>query len=627
MPALAPMLEEARARLRAGDYLGAERLCRRLVELDRGAADAWSLLGEALLAQRRAAEAADALRQAVAARPDQADGHYQLGVALGRLGQPEAAAASYREAARLDPRHAAALTDLGVTLAQQGRLHEAVEALGRAAAARPEFAPAHHNLGVALAQQGRLEEGAAALREALRRRPDYPEAHYNLGNTLGELGRRDEALACYRRAVELRPDYADALNNLGLALTEAGKPGEAVVLLRQALRLRPELAAARNNLGLALADLGRFDEAAACYEAVLAKDPGNVDAHTNLGSAYKEAGRLEEAVACYDQALRLKPDGASAHWNRALAWLQAGDYARGWAGYEWRWKRKGARPRALPVPAWDGSPLEGRSILLWCEQGLGDAIQFARYAPLVQARGGRVVLECPPPLRRLFASLPGVDQLSTEGEPPPPCDCHAPLMSLPHLFQTTLATVPADVPYLAADPGRVAHWRSRLPLGLRVGVAWAGNPHHKWDRWRSFPPGALAPLAAVPGVVLVVLQKGPGLEALRADPVPFPPKHLDGFGPDAPFEETAAVIAALDLVVSADTAPAHLAGALAAPVWVPLAAISDWRWLRGRPDSPWFPTLRLFRQRTLGDWGDVFERMAAELARLAARRLAEGGGP
>jgi hypothetical protein len=259
-------------------------------------------------------------------------------------------------------------------------------------------------------------------------------------------------------------------------------------------------------------------------------------------------------------------------------------------------------------------------VLLWCEQGLGDAIQFARYAPLVRDRGGRVLLECPPALHGLFAGLAGVEQLVAEGERLPPFDLHAPLMSLPHLFQTTLATVPAAVPYLAADADRVGCWRGRLPAGnLRVGVAWQGNPRHKWDRHRSFPPHDLAPLAAVPGVVLVSLQKDHGPEAQRGAP-PLPLTLLgDDLDADAPFLDTAAVMTQLDLVVSADTAAAHLAGALGVPVWLALSAITDWRWLRGRDDSPWYPTARLFRQRALGDWAGVFERMAAELAERAGR--------
>jgi hypothetical protein len=322
-------------------------------------------------------------------------------------------------------------------------------------------------------------------------------------------------------------------------------------------------------------------------------------------------------------ALRLDPQSASTHWNRALALLQGGDFERGWREYEWRWQRAGAQPRvSTDRPPWDGRPLDGRAILLWCEQGLGDALQFARYAPLVQRHGGRVLLQCPGLLRALFRTLPGVDHLLTEGEALPSFDVHAPLLSLPALVGTTLATVPAEVPYLSADPARVEAWRQRLAAvpGLRVGVAWQGNPHHKWDRHRSVPLTAFAPLARVTGVRLVSLQKGPGAEQLpalkdRLRVVDFG----DEFGASGPYPDTAALMRCLDLVVTVDTATAHLAGALAVPVWVPLSTIVDWRWLLGRQDSPWYPSMRLFRQTQLGDWAPVFDRMAEELRALVAQ--------
>ncbi len=418
--------------------------------------------------------------------------------------------------------------------------------------------------------------------------PAYPEAHFNLGNALAALGRRDEALAAYREAVRLRPDYAEALGNLGLALTEARRPGEAAVLLRQAARLRPGLAEAHNNLGLALTALGRFAEAEAAFE----------------------------------QALRLRPGEAATRWNLSLALLQAGDYGRDWAEYEARWLRPGCGPRPFAAPPWDGAPLEGRTVLLWCEQGLGDAIQFVRYAPLVRNRGGRVALECPGPLAALLRGAAGVDAVVAEGGPRPPFDVQAPLLSLPRLLGTTLTTVPAAVPYLAPDAALVGEWRRRLEglPGFRVGVCWQGNPYHPWDHHRSVPLGHFAPLAGVPGVRLVALQKEFGREQAATLGGRF---AVADFGeelgrPPACFLDTASLVACLDLVVTADTAVAHLAGALGRPVWVVLpASFVDWRWLRDRDDSPWYPTTRLFRQEKLGDWGPVFARVAGALRRAA----------
>jgi Flp pilus assembly protein TadD len=474
-----------------------------------------------------------------------------------------------------------------------------------------------------LAQRGQPDEAITCFREALRLKPDYPEAHYNLGTTLGELGRREEAVVCYREAIRLRPDYAEALNNLGLALTELGRPGEAAVLLRQAARLRADFVEGHNNLGLALADLGRFDEAISHYEQALRLKPDYADAHANLAGVYMNQGRLEESIASYDHALRLQPNSASAHCNRALALLLAGDYERGWPKYEWRWKRKAAKPRPFRQPQWDGSPLEGRTILLWCEQGLGDAIQFVRYAQSVKQRGGRVVLECPSILLRLFANIPGVDQLVAEGAELPAFDVQAPLMSLPAILGTTLAIVSSDVPYLTADPELVEQWRSRLEAlpGFKVGISWRGNPHHKWDRHRSIPLAKFAPLASVPGVRLISLQKGPGTEQVKAFMKHYPISEFgDELDATGAFPDTSAIVRCLDLVITTDTAIAHLAGALGAPVWLALSTVVDCRWGLDREDTPWYPTMRLFRQRTLGDWDFLFERMAVQLRRLVQQR-------
>jgi tetratricopeptide (TPR) repeat protein len=583
----AEALHRARQLHQAGDLARAELLYRQALEADPANVEAWRLLGAACQGQGKRADDA----------------------------------ACYRRALRLEPRHAEALTDLGVALAEQGQLDEAAAALRQACLVQPAFAKAHYNLAVALAQLGKLDDAEAAFREALRLQSGYAAAHYGLGNVLRDKGRRDEAIACYREALRLKPDYGEAYNNLGLSLTEAGALDEAVIVLRQAVRLRPGDAGAHTNLGLALAEQGRWAEAEASYHEALRLRPQDADAHTDLGNCYKEQGRTAEALACYQLALWHQPELAPAHFNRALAWLQAGDYERGWAEYEWRWRRPQTPPRPLPRPAWDGSPLGGRTLLVHMEQGVGDMIQFLRYAPLVQRQGSTVLVECPASLVQLFSTCRGIDWLVAEGTPLPPFDVHAPLLSLPRLLGTTLATVPAAVPYLAAEPARVERWQRKLaPLGgFKVGITWQGNPKYQWDRYRSLPLACFAPLAAVPGVRLVSLQKGPGAEQLRPPGPGFAVAELPGDwdGGDGAFLDTAAVMQCLDLVVTADTAAAHLAGALAVPVWVALAAVADWRWVLGRDDSPWYPGLRLFRQARLGDWAPVFARLADELRRLS----------
>jgi tetratricopeptide (TPR) repeat protein len=615
-------------RVLSGAVAGGEEALLQMVHRHPADVEARLALARFYLGHGRTAEALPHLDEVLRLRPDWPDGHYELGLSLAALGQSDRALRAYRQVLALAPDHAEALVNLGVTLAQRGQMVEAEHHLRRAAEVRPDFARAHHNLGIALAQQGRGDEAITSIRRAIATDPSYAEAHATLGNLLADLGRRDEAVAAYREAIRLRPGYPEALSDLGWALTQMGRCAEAVVLLRQATHLRPSFVDAHNNLGLALADLGCHDEAMACYEEALRLDPHHAPALANLGSACRETGRLEEAIAWYEHALRLEPNSPSTHWNLGLACLHRGDFERGWQEYEWRWRKPRAGLRPFREPCWDGGPLAGRTFLLWCEQGLGDVLQFVRYAPLLKARGARVVLECPGLLVPLLRTLPGVDQFVAEGEPLPPFDVHVPLLSLPQRLGTTLATVPAEVPYLSADAALVARWRPRLEAasGFRVGICWQGNPHHKWDRHRSVPLHRFLPLAEIQGVRLVSLQHGPGVEQLRAACGRIAVLDLSEARDRSAgaFQDDAAMIAGLDLVITVDTAIAHLAGALGAPVWVALAKVVDWRWLHERDDSPWYPTMRLFRQRRLGDWEPVFERMAEALRRLVASRHSGG---
>ena len=328
----------------------------------------------------------------------------------------------------------------------------------------------------------------------------------------------------------------------------------------------------------------------------------------------KGQGKLDGAAACCRRALELKPDFAEAHLQQSLLSLVTGDFQRGWTEYEWRWKDKQWQRRNFSQPLWDGQRLEGKTILLHAEQGLGDTIHFVRYVPQVKQRGGTVIVECPKPLLSLLTSGAGIDRLVGRGEELPPFDLQAPLLSLPGIFRTSLETIPADVPYLFADPGLVEHWRRELGsiAGFKIGIAWHGSPKHPNDRNRSIPLASFEPLARCSRVRLLSLQKGTGAEQLQdlagRIPVADVGSRLDD------FRDTAAVLVNLDLVIACDTAVAHLAGALGVPVWVALPFTADWRWLLDRSDSPWYPTMRLFRQRQPGDWPGVFEDIKAELA-------------
>ena len=333
-----------------------------------------------------------------------------------------------------------------------------------------------------------------------------------------------------------------------------------------------------------------------------------------------EYGRLDEALACYDQAVEIEPECVAAHHNRSMLRLKAGDFARGWPEYEWRWKQPLVRAPFTAAPRWDGSPLDGRTILLHAEQGKGDTIQFVRYGELVQQRGGRVVLSAEPSMLPLLSMARGVDRLISRDDPPPPHDVQAALLSLPACLGTSLQSIPADVPYLTPPTDLVKHWKDRLAGigGYKVGIAWQGNPQYPGDKSRSIPLAEFAPLAHVPGVTIISLQKGFGVEQIERVARDFSVIELGGQGnSELDFPNTAAVACSLDLIVTSDTAICHLAGALAAPVWVALPLVADWRYLTGRDDSPWYPTLRLFRQTKRGDWPNVFRRIAEELSLLS----------
>jgi rfaE bifunctional protein nucleotidyltransferase chain/domain len=592
------------------------------------------LFGEAkkLHLARRFAEAEQLYSRVLGADDLHADAWHHLGLA--RLAQKKLAAAAdaFRRALEVSPNNAESLTQLGIVLARQDQVLDAIALFRQAVEIQPQHAVAHNNLGTALNLLGQRDEGFACYQEAVRLQPAYAEAQYNVAVALAERDRVAEALAAYDRALKARPDYTEALYSLGTLLVNEGRPGDGIVCLEQAVRLSPKNPETHNNLGMALAELGRFEESIASCDAALRLRPLDPKAHSNRGNALVALSRFEEALASYDYALRLQPDYSSARWNRSLALLGEGDYERGWAEYESRWQRPETKTRQLPRPRWDGGELQGKTIFLWCEQGVGDTFQFARYAAQLKRRGATVWQECPAHLVPLLSTCPGIDRLFAERKPVPvEFDCHAPLMSLPFGCGTTVGNIPAETPYLFAEAAEVEHWRRELgDSGLKIGITWQGNPKHRWDRHRSFSVQRFRSLALVDGVRLYSLQKGTGMEQLAG--VRFPltdlrPK-LDERG--GGFEHTAAVIQALDLVVTCDSAVAHLAGALGKPVWTLLSALSDWRWLRGREDTPWYPTMQLFRQKKLGDWDEVFERvcLAAEtLARSKRRPRPAGTGP
>jgi tetratricopeptide (TPR) repeat protein len=572
-------------------------------------------LGNVRLQQKEPAKARAHYEEAIRIRPDRADTHSNLGNVHLELGELEEARACYERALELQPGFVEAETNLGNVDLKQGRPAEAAEHYARAVARDPNRAEAHNNLGNALRGLGKVEEAKGCYERALAIRPDYAHAHNNLGVALQSLGRMQEAAAAHARAVELNPRDAGGWNNLGVVWGELGQLTTAAGCHERALALDPKYAEAHNNLGVVYRNLGRLEEAAACHERALALKPEYAEAENNLGNVRRNQGRLAEARACYERALALKADLVDAAWNSSLVDLLEGNFERGWRQYEVRRQRKRNAPRVFDAPLWRGEALEGARILLHAEQGLGDTLQYLRYVPLVKARGGRVLLDVQGQLKRLALEAPGVEAVTATGEALGDFAWQCPLMSLPLAFATVMDTIPAQVPYLKVpeEAGRAAAGRAWGAGGLRVGVVWSGNPKYSDDRARSVPLTMMAPLFALQGVQWFSLQMGAAAEQLggaQTGVTDLRPAIGD-------MADTAALLERLDLVITVDTAVAHLAGALGRPVWVLLPFAPDWRWLLEREDSPWYPTMRLFRQPLPGDWAAVLERVRAELARRA----------
>lgn len=518
-----------------------------------------------------------------------------------------------------------------LTIAVRGDVEAAARTLAvvdLALARRPEAtvaAPAigvlYRALGMAALGAGCGEAAVACGEAAAARRPDDAEARYLAGVALTQAGRREDAVGHLARAVELAPAVAAHHLSLAEALLPLGRQPEAVAACRTAVALDPTSAATRFHLGVALAAGGpeQREAALASYREAVRLDPGLAEAHYNLGMALSADGQFAAAVDALDKARASRSLALVATFARGVCLLKLGHLRQGFRDYEARACRANAPDPALGIPEWTGASLAGRTILVRSEQGLGDSIQFVRYAALLKAQGARVVLACPPSLVPLLSTAPGVDLAMPWDQPVPAgIDCWLPLMSLPWRCGTELDSIPATVPYLAAEPDRVARWAAwlRERPGFRVGLAWQGHPTAAIDAGRSIPLAALAPLAGVPGVRLIALQKHHGLDQLDGLPaglaVDQPGAGFDD-GPGA-FRDSAALLGGLDLLVTSDTAMAHLAGALGRRAWVLLKADADWRWLLDRSDSPWYPTMTLYRQRQPGDWADVAARVAADLA-------------
>lgn len=543
---------------------------------------------------------------------------FDLALSHHQAGRMAEAEPLYRQVLAIAPRHADSLHLLGVLYFQTGRAEVADVLIGQAIAIDSQRSDFFSNHGLVLQTLGQLDAAIAQYGKALAIKPDNADALFNLGISLQLKEDYDGAIARYREAIHVKPDYCQAYNNIGTILQNQGKIDQAISSYQQVLRINPNNPEALNNLGFLFQSQGRLNEAIACYRKTLLVKPDYLEVINNLGNCLTALGRFGDALAVYAQAQRVDPRYPDAHWNESMVRLLLGDFAGGWPGYEWRWQVKGTAPHGLAQPLWDGAPLNGKTILLHCEQGYGDCIQFIRYATQVKRQAAQVVVFAPPELARLFQTASGVDQVVTRWSEIPDCHCRAPLVTLPLIFKTTLATIPAGIPYLAAEPGAVATWRERFNDRFKdvkrpkIGIVWRGRPTHANDRNRSIAPAIFSGLLTQGAGCFVSLDKdrGDGGTARLFGDAPY----LDAGGLLNDFADTAAAIAALDLVISVDTAVAHLAGALGKPAWVLLPAVPDWRWLLNRDDSPWYPSVRLFRQERIGDWDGVIAKVIAALS-------------
>jgi Flp pilus assembly protein TadD len=515
-----------------------------------------------------------------------------------------------------------------VQLQQAGRLIDAEKIARQILAVCPDHDGAVHLLGVIARVTRNTEPAIELFRRAIAINPHVAGYYNNLGNALTDKGLRDEALSAYRNAIQIDPGFALAYYNVGETLIGMNRfelLDEAIAATREAIRLMPGHVESQSNLSVALRKQEKFDQAIDACRGALAINPNHAAAFNNLGNALKERGDFRQSIAAYKEAIRCQSDFDTAHYNLGMVSLLIGDFSLGWKEYEWRLKNNAVWPKDVPQIRWGGEQLAGKRILLWGEQGMGDIIQLVRYVPLVAELGGRTVVKCYPALVRVLRGDPRLGQVLAMEDPLPPCDVECPIVSLPMVFKTKLESIPASVPYLTPESALREAWKRKLsPSGgdLRVGLVWAGNPNFRDDRTRSLRLEQLAQFGAVRNVQFYSLQKGPPGEQAKNPP---PGLNLIDLGPQLDdFADTAAVMSLMDLIITTDTSIPHLAGALGRPVWLMLQFVPDFRWLLDRDDSPWYPTMRLFRQKTRGDWPGVIGRVTEALVELRDRRSAKG---
>ncbi len=610
-----------------------EKLLRKAIRCDGKVSGLHYYLGQILEAQGKLKEAASCFRKALKLNPSDEWIHVSMGVISGKLGRSEEAVAACRRALKINSRNTSALANLGHLLSKAGGIREAVEVLEQAIAIDPKQPEALVNLGGICLQKGDLDRAEDLLERALALRPGNPVALNNMAGVLLAKKRLDQAESVARRALEIEPGFADAAFHLGRILAERRQPKEAAVAFERCVARRPDFLEAQLGLGTQLKEQGLLEQAADRFKQIIARNPSSKEGCVGLASVRIEQGRWDEAHDLCNRALRVDPDYAEAHWNRSLVLLARGEFEKGWKDYEWRWKKTQKVARVLPYPMWDGSSLEGKTILVYAEQGLGDEIMFASCIPdLIRNRPALCILECDPRLESLFArSFPGVmvcgryedGSLDWLAELPE-IDVQIPIGSLPGFFRDGIEAYPRRASFLIPDSKRVEKWRARfndLGEGLKIGISWRGGSKDFVRARRSIPLDQWIPLFSLEQAHFINLQYGDCADELRhlKEVSGIQVHDWDDADPLTEQEDFAAQIAALDLVISIDNATVHLAGALGKRVWTLLPEATEFRWMEGRPDTPWYPTMRLFRQNGSEDWSGVIKEVAASLLILRSR--------
>jgi len=611
------LIKQAISLHQQGRLVEAEAAYKTILDIDPNEFDALHLLG-IINAQRNSFEEAEKLfRRALAVDQKVPPCLQNYGAVLCKLGRFAEAIEYFTSAIKLAPNHAPLYLDRGQALIALKRANEALSDYDRALALEPNFAEGWLARGSILSDLNRNDEALHALNKALALKSEGAEARLIRGNILFALNRQTEALADFDKALALRPDMAPALCGRGNVFSALKRNDEALAAYDKALALNPDFVEVWLGLGHVFRNLGRYDEALTAYDKALALKADLPEVWFSRGNVFFDLNRDDEALQSYGKAIDLRPENAEALLNKSLVKLSLGEFDEGWSLYEWRWKSKffTSPVRGFSQKPWLGdADIASKTILVHSEQGFGDIIQFYRYLAELQKLDCKIIFETPAPLTPLFATQKHNFQIITWGATYPHFDVHCPLLSLPHAFKTTLQTIPAFIPYLVSSPGKLDDWRKKLGQKNkpRVGLAWSGNPRNV-DIRRNIPLELLLPMMSA-GIEWHSLQK----DVLEGDRVSLKtnPAIVDFTASLNDFSDTAALITELDLVISVDTVAAHLAGALGKPVWILLPFHPEFRWLRGRTDSPWYPTACLFRQTNHGDWGGVIGQVSEELEKL-----------